>query len=240
MGDLAPAIQVEKLSFAYEGRPILNEISLEIPTGQFTVLLGKNGSGKSTLMRILGGLLDFERGKVHIMGEEIRSFSSRRRARVLGYLPQHHRPVFPFSVQDVVLTGRASYVTYVPKQEDVEIGIAALERVGIIHLKERPYTELSGGGTTARPHRPGSGPAAPSHPPRRAEFAPRLPQSSAPAAPDPRVGRCRPHGPRRPARPQQRLPLRGPLRLSQGWCGGAAISGRAAVGPRLSGADLRH
>ena len=107
MGDLAPAIQVEKLSFAYEGRPILNEISLEIPTGQFTVLLGKNGSGKSTLMRILGGLLDFERGKVHIMGEEIRSFSSRRRARVLGYLPQHHRPVFPFSVQDVVLTGRA-------------------------------------------------------------------------------------------------------------------------------------
>ena len=78
MGDLAPAIQVEKLSFAYEGRPILNEISLEIPTGQFTVLLGKNGSGKSTLMRILGGLLDFERGKVHIMGEEVRSFSSRR------------------------------------------------------------------------------------------------------------------------------------------------------------------
>ena len=149
MGDLTPAIQVEKLSFAYEERPILNEISLEIPAGQFTVLLGKNGSGKSTLMRILGGFLDFERGNVHIMGEELRSFSSRRRARVLGYLPQHHRPVFPFSVQDVVLTGRASYVTYVPKQEDVEIGIAALERVGIIHLKERPFTELSGGSNSS-------------------------------------------------------------------------------------------
>ena len=145
MGDLGPAIQVENLSFAYEERPILNDISLEIPAGQFTVLLGKNGSGKSTLMRILGGFLDFRRGKVHIMGEEIRSFSSRQRARVLGFLPQHHRPVFPFSVQDVVLTGRASYVSYIPKHEDVEISITALERVGIIHLKERPYTDLSGG-----------------------------------------------------------------------------------------------
>jgi iron complex transport system ATP-binding protein len=145
MGKLEAAIEVKDLSFAYEGRPILDQVSLEIPEGQFTVLLGKNGSGKSTLMRILAGLLDFERGEVQIMGEEIRSFSSRGRARVLGYLPQHHRPVFPFSVEEVVLTGRASYVTWVPKPEDVALGIEALERVGIIHLRERPYTELSGG-----------------------------------------------------------------------------------------------
>ena len=45
----------------------------------------------------------------------------------------------------MVLTGRASYVTWVPKPEDVALGIEALERVGIIHLRERPYTELSGG-----------------------------------------------------------------------------------------------
>ena len=240
MGDLTPAIQVEKLSFAYDGRPILNEISLEIPAGQFTVLLGKNGSGKSTLMRILGGFLEFERGAVQIMGEEIRSFSSRRRARILGYLPQHHRPIFPFSVQDVVLTGRASYVSYVPKQEDVEIGIAALERVGIIHLKDRPYTELSGGEQQLVRIARVLGPTTPSHPPRRTKLTPRLPQPSAPAAPNPRVSRCRPHGPRRPARPQQRLPVWGPLHFSQGWCSGAATSGRAAVGPRFSGADLRH
>ena len=145
MGELTPAIQVEGLSFAYEGRPILNEISLEIPQGQFTVLLGKNGSGKSTLMRILGGMLEFESGEVRIMGEELLSFSSRGRAKVLGYLPQHHRPVFPFAVEDVVLTGRASYVSYAPKPEDLEIAVDALRRVGILHLRERPYTELSGG-----------------------------------------------------------------------------------------------
>ena len=79
MGKLEAAIEVKDLSFAYEGRPILDQVSLEIPEGQFTVLLGKNGSGKSTLMRILAGLLDFERGEVQIMGEEIRSFSSRGR-----------------------------------------------------------------------------------------------------------------------------------------------------------------
>ncbi len=145
MGKLEAAIEVKDLSFAYDGMPILNRVSLEIPAGQFTVLLGKNGSGKSTLMRILAGLLDFDRGEVLMMGEEIRSFSSRGRARVLGYLPQHHRPVFPFSVEDVVLTGRASYITWVPTPEDVAVGIECLERVGILHLKERPFTELSGG-----------------------------------------------------------------------------------------------
>ena len=240
MGELTPAIQVEKLSFAYDGRPILNEISLEIPAGQFTVLLGKNGSGKSTLMRILGGFLEFEHGAVQIMGEEIRSFSSRRRARVLGYLPQHHRPIFPFSVQDVVLTGRASYVSYVPKQEDVEIGIAALERVGIIHLKDRPYTELSGGEQQLV---------------RIARVLAQQPRLILLDEPSSHLDFLNQAHLLRLIRelvdadltvlavlhdPNSAFLYGDPLHFSQRWCSGAATSGRAAVGPRLPRADIRH
>ena len=63
----------------------------------------------------------------------------------IGYLPQQHRPVFPFSVMDVVLTGRASHVQLTPKQKDRVRSEAAIERVGIRHLADRPFTELSGG-----------------------------------------------------------------------------------------------
>ena len=143
--DPAPAIQVRDLSFSYEDKSILEDLTFQIPPEQFTVLLGKNGSGKSTLLRILTGLLDFRQGAVSVMGQELRGLSSGQRARIIGFLPQQHRAVFPFVVRDVVLTGRASYVRLVPGIEDEDKVDRALERVGITHLAERPFTELSGG-----------------------------------------------------------------------------------------------
>lgn len=139
------AIEVEGLSFRYENRLVLEDVHLQVPEGKFTVLLGKNGSGKSTLLRILTGLLEYPQGQVRLLGRELRELSASQRARILGYLPQHYHPVFPFSVEDVVLTGRASYVTLTPKRRDEEKAIQALEQVGILHLRYRPFTELSGG-----------------------------------------------------------------------------------------------
>jgi iron complex transport system ATP-binding protein len=60
-------------------------------------------------------------------------------------LPQFHTPAFPFTVEEVVLTGRASYVLHVPGKKDMEKTDEAIDKVGISHLRLRPYTELSGG-----------------------------------------------------------------------------------------------
>lgn len=139
------AIRVEGLSFAYPGQPVLRELNLEIPAARFSVLLGRNGSGKSTLLKILAGQLECPRGSVAVLGQDLRGLPAHQRARLVGYLPQHHHPVFPFSVQDVVLTGRASHVRLLPKKADEEKAVLALERVGILHLRGRPFTELSGG-----------------------------------------------------------------------------------------------
>jgi iron complex transport system ATP-binding protein len=79
------------------------------------------------------------------MDQDIRSIGRARRAQALGFLAQQHHPVFPFSVFDVVLTGRASYVHFIPNKHDRNCAHAALENVGITHLQDRPYTELSGG-----------------------------------------------------------------------------------------------
>lgn len=142
---MTAAIRVEHLSFRYGDRPILQDVSVQVPEGRFTVLLGRNGSGKSTLLRIISGTLGFHQGSVHVLGQDLTRLSSGQRARLLGYLPQHHRPVFPFTAQDVVLTGRASYVVLTPTREDEERAASALERVGMLHLRWRPFTELSGG-----------------------------------------------------------------------------------------------
>jgi iron complex transport system ATP-binding protein len=64
---------------------------------------------------------------------------------LLGFLPQQHRPVFPFTVNDVVLTGRAGSVRFSPRTDDLALADQALTRIGIDHLGDRLFTELSGG-----------------------------------------------------------------------------------------------
>ncbi len=145
MGDLEPAIRIQNVTFLYDARTVLNDVSLALPAGSFSVLLGRNGSGKSTLLRIMAGIAHPRKGRVKYFGDDGGRMTSRKRAGIVGYLPQQHRSVFPFAVEDVVLTGRASYVTLVPGEKDRRAARDALERVGMLHLRDRAYTELSGG-----------------------------------------------------------------------------------------------
>lgn len=139
------AIDVENLNFSYYHQPILKHIHFQIPSRKFTVLLGKNGSGKSTLFRIIAGILNPDSGIIRILGKDAADLSLRERSKMIGFLSQYHRPVFPFLVEDVVLTGRAGYIRLTPKLEDQQKAIFALEQAGISHLRKRRFTELSGG-----------------------------------------------------------------------------------------------
>jgi iron complex transport system ATP-binding protein len=139
------AIEIQNLTFAYDEQPVLRDISLEIAENRFTVILGRNGCGKSTLFKVLTGIESYRTGSVSVLGNDVAGMGSRQRAKWIGYLPQQHRPIFPFSVMDVVLTGRASHVALSPKKKDRMLAEGAIDRVGIRHLIDRPFTELSGG-----------------------------------------------------------------------------------------------
>lgn len=139
------ALSVQALSWQYHQRTVLKDISFSIPAGSFVAFLGKNGSGKSTLLRCLAGMLPLPPETVFIAGVDLSKTAYVDRARLIGYLPQFHEPVFPFTVEEVVLTGRTAQIFLLPSAEDYDKARQALQVVGIEPLRHRPYTELSGG-----------------------------------------------------------------------------------------------
>jgi iron complex transport system ATP-binding protein len=140
-------LEGRNLFFSRGARPILCGASLALREGEIIALLGANGAGKSTLFRLLLGFLKPERGAVELDGQKLEKFSRREVARSIAYVPQSHAAPFPYRVRDVVTLGRIaqSGVLRPHRREDEKVVGAALERLGIDHLADRRYTEISGG-----------------------------------------------------------------------------------------------
>ncbi len=137
----------DQLAIGYRGKRVGDGIDLDIRESEVLCLLGPNGGGKTTLMKTLLGLLPALAGTVKLDGEDIAHFSRARLARLVGYVPQAGTAFFPFTVMDVVLMGRAAHIGLFasPGHRDVAAADAALTSLGIVHLRERVYTEISGG-----------------------------------------------------------------------------------------------
>ena len=141
-------IQAENITFGYSKRTILHDVSFSIRKGEIVSLLGPNGCGKTTLLKILLGLFrPGNGGKVLFEGREISSINQKMLARSIAYVPQIHRASFAYRVLDVVLMGRMPHKSFFARynQQDTEMARSALEKLSILHLEDRPYTEISGG-----------------------------------------------------------------------------------------------
>ncbi len=122
-------------------------MSLDLFPKDVHCILGSNGCGKTTLLRCLNGSLRLQKGQVFLNGKNISEFSIDLLARKIGMVYQEHNISFPYSVLDVVKMGRAPYLGLFerPSKEDAQIAENKLDLVGLYHLKNRPYTEISGG-----------------------------------------------------------------------------------------------
>lgn len=142
-------LRIKDIYFRHKDKSedILKGISFNAEKGSITTILGPNGSGKTTLFKCIAGLWKYYRGEVYFDELSIDKFSFRKRAKIFSVVPQEHEPPFPYSVFDVVLMGRASYVGIFssPGNRDYEIAENALKTVGIAYLKDKPYTKISGG-----------------------------------------------------------------------------------------------
>lgn len=147
---MSAALRARGLRYAWRGRTVLDGVDLRIGTGEVVSLLGANGAGKSTLLRLLLGLLRPAAGDVLLDGAPIASMPRRLLARRLAYVPQVHVSPFPYPVRDIVLLGRLPHAGLGGLSgrigpADRQAADEALARLGIEHLAERPYTEISGG-----------------------------------------------------------------------------------------------
>ncbi len=142
-------IRINDATFYYGKELVFQNINLEINKGEIFCLFGPNGCGKSTLLQCMLGILKLNSGSITLRGKDVSIMKPQEIAKEVAYIPQNHDKPFPFKVIDVVLMGRAAYTGFfsIPSSKDRKIAEEALEKVGISHFKDRPYTQLSGGET---------------------------------------------------------------------------------------------
>ena len=140
-------LQAEKIELRYADRTIVDELSLEIPDGGFTVVVGPNGCGKSTLLRALGRMLAPRSGRVLLDGNDIRSYRTKVVARRIALLPQSPLSPGAITVADLVARGRYPYQSMLRQwsPEDERVVAEALAEVGMRNAADQLVDELSGG-----------------------------------------------------------------------------------------------
>ena len=139
-------LAVENVSFAYDGRRGVEDVSLNVgESGSLIALAGPNGSGKSTLLKLIARVLTPAGGAIVLDGRH--DWTEKEYARRIGYLPQETEDVFAMRAIDVVVSGRAPYLSRFAFESEADYAEAekALALCDASHLGERFLDEMSGG-----------------------------------------------------------------------------------------------
>ena len=146
---MTPLLEARGLRFSHHAAraPLFDGLSLAIPAGTFTGVIGPNGSGKTTLLRLLAGLLRPAGGCVLLDGQSLADLPPRQRARSLAIVLQEPSLLFNFSVLEIALMGRAPHLGLfgLEQQDDFAAARRALAEVDLEGCADRPVQELSSG-----------------------------------------------------------------------------------------------
>ncbi len=137
----------DRITAGYGGEPVLHQVSMTLREGELVGLIGPNGCGKSTLLRCLSRTLRVGSGSVRLDGRDIMAWPPKETAQRLAFVPQQEPALFEFTVRDLVLMGRHPHLERWKSEteRDYKIVMQALADADILHLADRPVTQLSGG-----------------------------------------------------------------------------------------------
>ncbi|HSH35618.1 ABC transporter ATP-binding protein [Schnuerera sp.] len=140
-------IEIKGLTCGYGNKMVLEDVSFTGDTGDIICILGPNGSGKSTLIKTILGLLKPFKGEILVKNKDIKNWNWKERATKISYIPQSFGSTFQYKVMDIVLMGRTPYLNLIssPSKKDEQIAEKALENLNILDLKDKIYSQLSGG-----------------------------------------------------------------------------------------------
>ncbi|GAB1535885.1 metal ABC transporter ATP-binding protein [Geovibrio sp. ADMFC3] len=138
------AIEINDLEFSYGENPILTDVSLALPEGEFLAVIGPNGGGKSTLLKIILGILRQNRGEVRVFGKTVSDAAG-----LIGYVPQDVTSArgFPINAFQVAMMGRMKLKGRFARADraDIEKVRSVMEYLEVEHLAGSPVDNLSGG-----------------------------------------------------------------------------------------------
>nr|WP_317359170.1 ATP-binding cassette domain-containing protein [uncultured Tyzzerella sp.] len=138
-------IKLKNIIKKYGEKPIIDDVSLDIPKGQVIAFIGANGAGKSTLISIISRTLSKNSGEVYIDDKELSKWDNNELSKKISILKQSNHLNIRLTVKELVNFGRFPYSKGKLTKEDKEIVDKAIKYMGIEHLQDRYLDELSGG-----------------------------------------------------------------------------------------------
>ena len=140
-------LEVKDLSFSYGDNKVLDNVSFSSSGGEAIAVLGPNGVGKSTFFKCILGFLPIRKGKIEIEGKDVSIMKGKELSKYIAYIPQSSSPVFNHTVLDSVAMGMNNQIGLfsTPGEKEREKAAAALDRLGILKLKDRGCLNISGG-----------------------------------------------------------------------------------------------
>jgi iron complex transport system ATP-binding protein len=141
-------VEVKNAAFGYDtNNHIFEDASFSVQKGEIISILGPNGCGKTTMLKCIDGLYQLSKGDICIGGKSLDMLQRSDIGKTIGYVAQKQDLTFPFTVLEMVVMGRAPHLGVFdsPSDEDFDIAKRIIEDLGLSHLAERPFPNLSGG-----------------------------------------------------------------------------------------------
>lgn len=140
-------IAIHELDYRYPtGTHAVVRVSAQVESPQIIAIAGPNGSGKTTLLNLLAGLVTPSGGSIHLFGRPAASYSRAELCRSVAHVPQSLPQYVPFTVEEVVLTGRTPHGRGLfDNEEDIAATERAMAQTGVAEWRHRPFPSLSGG-----------------------------------------------------------------------------------------------
>ncbi len=137
-------IEIKNISFSYDTRNILKDISFDIEDNQFIAILGNNGAGKSTLLKCLNGIYTSKGGTVYVSGQDTLVMHRSEVAKRIAYVAQKNEGS-RITVFDTVLLGRKPYIKWDATKKDIDIVKIIIEQMELDKIQLKYIDEISGG-----------------------------------------------------------------------------------------------
>lgn len=140
--------EVNNAYFGYNKKDtIINNVCIEINSGEILSILGPNGVGKTTFLKCMIGLIPWNKGETLLNGKNIKHINNKELWKSIAYVPQAKGMPFSYTLEEMIQFGRSAYIgnTGSPKKEDIEICNHIMNLLKIYHLKDKLCNKVSGG-----------------------------------------------------------------------------------------------